>query len=246
MPVFPHWLDVLCSLSLLLGFVCAIVLLVDVLRHPPRMSIMGLVWPISALFGTVFVLWLYIHHGRELLENSDQPGNKSAHADTGRASQPVSLIVAKGTLHCGAGCTLGDVVAEWLAFSVPAIAVAFGWHSLFAEKLYAVWVLDFILAFAFGVVFQYLAIVPMRHLSARQGIVTALKADALSLAAWQIGMYCMMGYLQFGVFDKWFGGHAPIDSIEFWGAMQLAMIAGFITSFPMNWWLIKVGIKERM
>jgi hypothetical protein len=34
--------------------------------------------------------------------------------------------------------------------------------------------------------------------------------------------------------------------VEFWGAMQVAMIAGFITSYPMNWWLIRVGIKERM
>jgi hypothetical protein len=28
--------------------------------------------------------------------------------------------------------------------------------------------------------------------------------------------------------------------------MQIAMLAGFITSYPVNWWLIKVGIKERM
>ncbi len=28
--------------------------------------------------------------------------------------------------------------------------------------------------------------------------------------------------------------------------MQLAMIAGFITSYPVNWWLIKIGIKEEM
>jgi hypothetical protein len=161
-------------------------------------------------------------------------------------SQPFPIIVAKGTLHCGAGCTLGDLVAECLAFAAPAIAIAFGWHSVFAERTYAVWVLDFIPAFAFGIVFQYFAIVPMRHLSVRQGIVTALKADSVSLAAWQIGMYCVMGYLQFVVFEKSFGGHASIDSVEFWGAMQSATIAGFITSYPMNWWLIKAGIRERM
>ncbi len=62
MRVFPHWFNLLCSLSLALGLVwCAIALLVDVLRRPPppHMKIMGIVWPISALFGTVFVLWLY-------------------------------------------------------------------------------------------------------------------------------------------------------------------------------------------
>jgi hypothetical protein len=108
------------------------------------------------------------------------------------------------------------------------------------------WALDFIIAFGFGIVFQYFAIVPMRNLSPGQGIVAALKADTMSLAAWQIGMYCLMAVLQFSVFERAFGGQAPVNSVEFWGAMQLAMIAGFVTSYPMNRWLIRVGIKERM
>jgi hypothetical protein len=28
--------------------------------------------------------------------------------------------------------------------------------------------------------------------------------------------------------------------------MQIAMIAGFLTSYPVNWWLIRRGSKERM
>jgi hypothetical protein len=28
--------------------------------------------------------------------------------------------------------------------------------------------------------------------------------------------------------------------------MQLAMVAGFLTSFPVNAWLIQKGIKEKM
>ena len=76
--------------------------------------------------------------------------------------QPYPIIVAKGTLHCGSGCTLGDILAKWLAFAAAMVAIVFGWHSVFEEKTYAVWVLDFILAFGFGIVFQYFAIVPMR------------------------------------------------------------------------------------
>ena len=34
---------------------------------------------------------------------------------------------------------IGDLVAEWLAFAVPVVAVWCGWHSLFDDKLYAVW-----------------------------------------------------------------------------------------------------------
>lgn len=246
MPIFPSWLNLLCSLTLALGLVSAIAILIDVARHPPQMSIMFVVWPVCALFGTLFVFWLYFRYGREVGEKCHRSKRKTEHASVPAMSQPYSVIVAKGTLHCGSGCALGDIAAEWLAFAMPAAAIAFGWHSLFDDKTYAVWVIDFIFAFGFGIVFQYFAIVPMRHLSPGQGIVAALKADTLSLVAWQIGMYCVMAYLQFDIFKNSFGGPAPVDSVEFWGAMQLAMIAGFITSYPMNWWLIRIGIKERM
>ena len=28
--------------------------------------------------------------------------------------------------------------------------------------------------------------------------------------------------------------------------MQIAMLAGFLTSYPVNWWLVSTGIKEKM
>jgi Domain of unknown function (DUF4396) len=65
-------------------------------------------------------------------------------------------MVAKGALHCGSGCTLGDLLAEWLAFAVPAVALWFGYQTLFSEKMFAVWILDFVFAFVFGIAFQRL------------------------------------------------------------------------------------------
>jgi hypothetical protein len=32
----------------------------------------------------------------------------------------------------------------------------------------------------------------------------------------------------------------------FWFMMQIAMLFGFLTAYPMNWWLIRKGIKEAM
>ena len=32
----------------------------------------------------------------------------------------------------------------------------------------------------------------------------------------------------------------------YWFMMQIAMIAGFLTIYPVNWWLIRRGIKERI
>jgi hypothetical protein len=243
MPQFPAWLDTLCSAALVLGALCSLTILIDVLRRPQHMAIMNFVWTVCALFGTVFVTWLYFRYGRGPLKGSTHP---TARSDEPAVASPFAVSVATGTLHCGAGCTLGDIVAEWLAFLIPAVAIAFGWHSLFDEKTYGIWILDFVAAFAFGIVFQYFAIAPMRHLSLGQGIIAALKADSLSLTAWQIGMYSVMAVLQFVLFKHAFGHQAPVDSVEFWAAMQVAMIGGFLTSYPMNWWLIRAAIKERM
>jgi hypothetical protein len=224
----PFGLHILAMLSLVLSFFMAIAVAVHVSHHPQHMKIMNLVWPLTALYGGVFGFWFYGRYGH-------------AH---GKAPFPVS--VATGTTHCGAGCTLGDIVAEWLCFGVPTVAVWFGWHSLFAEKMFAVWIVDFIFAFVFGIIFQYFAIAPMRNLSLGEGIVAALKADTLSLTAWQVGMYGFMALAQYFYFQPLLGKMLEADTPEFWFTMQLAMLCGFITSYPVNWWLIKTGIKERM
>jgi hypothetical protein len=243
MPLFPAWLDTLCSAALMLGAVTSLTILIDVLRRPQRMAIMNFVWPICALFGIAFVPWLYFRYGRGPQKGSKHRASRSGKQAT---APPFPVSVATGTLHCGAGCALGDLAAEWLAFLIPGVAIAFGWHSLFDEKTYAIWALDFVAAFAFGIIFQYFAIAPMRHLPLVPGIIAALKVDSLSLTAWQIGMYGSMAVLQFVVFKHAFGHQAPVNSVEFWAAMQVAMIGGFLTSYPMNWWLIRAGIKERM
>ena len=40
--------------------------------------------------------------------------------------------------------------------------------------------------------------------------------------------------------------HLHPDHAAFWFLMQIGMILGFATSYPVNWWLIKKGIKEAM
>jgi hypothetical protein len=53
----PGWLHGLSIAYLLLGAVCALIISFDELRHPQHMWIMNLVWPITALFGTGWILW---------------------------------------------------------------------------------------------------------------------------------------------------------------------------------------------
>ena len=244
--MIPTWLHALAILSLLFGFAAATAIAIDVTRHPQHMKIMNIVWPVTALFGSVLALWGYFRYGRLATHKMTMPVVQRGPQQPSHTQTPFFAIVGKGAAHCGAGCTLGDIIAEWLAYFFPTVAIWFGWQSLFAESMFAIWIVDFIFAFLLGIVFQYFAIVPMRDLSFGQGIVAALKADTLSLTSWQIGMYGFMAFAQFYLFRHLLGLKLEPDSAEFWFMMQLAMMAGFATSYPVNWWLIKAGIKERM
>jgi hypothetical protein len=37
-----------------------------------------------------------------------------------------------------------------------------------------------------------------------------------------------------------------VNEPTYWFLMQIGMILGFLTSYPVNWWLIKSGVKEAM
>ena len=37
-----------------------------------------------------------------------------------------------------------------------------------------------------------------------------------------------------------------VYSPVYWFMMQIGMVLGFATSYPMNWWLIQKGLKETM
>jgi hypothetical protein len=230
--------------SLIAGAACAAIIARDEARRRQHMWIMNAVWPLTALFGSLAWLAFYWRWGRGDATDEKQ-GARAAHGKHD-PDTPMAIAVAKGASHCGAGCVIGDIIAEWTAFAMPGIALAFGWMSLFREKMFAVWILDFLLAFCLGVGVQYFTIKPMRNLSVREGILAALKADAASITAWQVGMYGAMALIQLGWFRPAYGGLAAVDTPEFWFAMQIAMLCGFCTAFPVNWVLVRYGFKEKM
>jgi hypothetical protein len=242
----PAWLQGLAIVSLALGAGCALLIAVDVRRHPQHMWIMNVVWPVTALFGSLIVVFVYYKYGRLAAHEKAQAAMARDQPMPSKALTPFPVMVAKGTLHCGSGCTLGDICAEWLVFGFPVLATWFGWQWLFAEKIFAVWVVDFVFAFAFGIAFQYFTIAPMRGLSLGEGLVAAIKADTLSLTAWQVGMYGFMAIAYFYIWRHLLGANLRVDTPEFWFMMQIAMGFGFATSYPVNWWLIRKGIKEKM
>ncbi len=62
--MIPAWLHSLSIAFLLLGLVCAVVVAADLVRHKQHMWIMNVVWPVTALFGTVWIVWQYFTYGR--------------------------------------------------------------------------------------------------------------------------------------------------------------------------------------
>lgn len=232
-PEIPLCLHTLSIFALALAGICAFAIVIDIVTgNRQQMWIMNLVWPITALWGGPVALWMYFTIGR-LSTHQAMEGAKEEGKESPAKTRPFPLSVISGTTHCGAGCTLGDLVAEWFVVFVPL--------TLFGEKVLGTWALDLALAFLFGIAFQYFTIAPMKQLSLRPGLVAALKADTLSLTAWQIGMYGWMALVIFA----WFG-EIPKTNPVFWFMMQIAMCVGFLTSYPANWWLIRRGIKERM
>jgi len=231
---FPEWLHTLSIISLVIAALCALAIVIDILRgHRQHMWIMNVVWPVTALYGSVFALYAYFTVGR-LSTHEAMESAKKRNVTPPSQKKPFWQMAALGTTHCGSGCTLGDIVAEWLIVAFP--------FTVFGKKIFGAWALDFLFAFLLGIVFQYFTIVPMKQLSKGEGVWAAIKADTLSLTSWQVGMYGGMAIAVFAIF----GHEIPKTDPIFWFVMQLAMWLGFATSYPVNWWLIKKGMKEKM
>jgi hypothetical protein len=226
----PSWLTLLSWATLVTAFIAAIVVVADifVLGYRQKMTVMEAVWPITALYSGPLGVAAYFRWGRR---NSPQAQrNAEPERDYGEA---VSATI--GVSHCGAGCTLGDIIGAWLVF-------AFAWQIL-GLALPAEYIADFVVAFSLGIAFQYFAIAPMRGLGLRQGVQAAIKADALSLAAFEVGMFAWMAVVQLALFRH--GGLKP-DHAAYWFMMQIGMLIGFATAYPANVWLIRRGFKEAM
>ncbi|HEX4807482.1 MAG TPA: DUF4396 domain-containing protein [Bryobacteraceae bacterium] len=200
---------------LILSGISFLVITIDVINHPQKMKVMNVVWPITALYFGPLTLWSYYSFSR------------------GQEDKPYWRKVWDGVTHCGAGCTLGDLIAEWCVFLAG--------FTILGSKLLTDYLLDFCAAYVLGIAFQYFAIAPMRNISGWPAIKAALKADTISLTAFEIGLFAVMYWMHWH-----FHPHLTPTQPEYWFLMQIGMIVGFFTSFPANWWLIRKGWKEAM
>jgi hypothetical protein len=237
------------------------------------MGVMNFVYPITALYFGPFALALYWRWERAAAptlasmsaSRSAVPQAAAASADRGmrtyggqsaydktagaggpdvagelappdERARPRWVTMAIEVSHCGSGCTLGDVISE---FAIFALGLTIAGLALGAE-----YIGDFIVALAFGIIFQYFAIAPMRGLGLKDGLIAAAKADFISLTAFEVGLFGWMAVMAFVLFPA--PHHLMPSSAAYWLLMQVGMIIGFFTSWPANVWLLKRGIKVPM
>jgi hypothetical protein len=248
----PAWL-VIGWVALGVAFLCAFAILWDIFGRGYRqhMAIMNAVYPITALYWGPVAVWFYLRRGRRMSHRwAEEHGRDMDEMMASDDEDPQSCLpfakknwwpISKGVSHCGAGCTLGDICGEWIVYLTAWTIPIFAAEA--ANSLMAMYVADFTLAWSFGIVFQYFSIVPMRDDVGRlAGIWQAIKADTLSIVAFQVGLF---GYMALYHLVLW-RPPLTVASPTYWFMMQLGMIVGFFTAWPVNAWLIKRGVKEKM
>ncbi|HEY3778325.1 MAG TPA: DUF4396 domain-containing protein [Rhizomicrobium sp.] len=221
----PQWLVILSWISIVLGFLTSGAIATDVARHPQHMKIMNVVWPVTGLYFPLAGWWFYTAMGRPMAVDAPKMEGRPPHWKS----------IFLSATHCGSGCVIGDIIGA------PIVLVT-GW-ILFGERLYAEYVVEFGLAYLFGIAFQYFPIRAMRRIAPHEAIVDAVKADTLSLTAFEIGMFAWMAAIWFLLMPS---QRPDASNVVFWFMMQIGMMLGFVTTYPANWLLIRWGVKRGM
>lgn len=218
----PQWFDVVAWVALGLGFASAFLIAADifVLGNRQHTAIMNLVFPLTALYTGPLALWLYVKRGRRMrMEARD-------------SWWQVSL----STSHCAAGCALGDVAGEWIVWATA-------WMIGSTAELGPEYILDLPLAWIFGVAFQYFAIAPARgQVGSLAPLRDAIKSETLSVLTFEVGLFGWMALAHYVIWQP----PLAIDTSSHWFMMQIGMNLGFVTSWPVNRWLLRTGVKEPM
>jgi len=226
----PSWVELVAWAALGLGFASALMIAADifVLGNRQHVAIMNIVFPLTALYMGPVGLWLYVTRGRQMSHKHMQLMVPHARSSWSEA--------ALSDTHCGAGCALGDIGGEWIVWAAA-------WAIGSTAELGPEYALDLPLAWIFGILFQYFAIAPLRgQVGELAPLRDAIKSDTLSVLSFEAGLF---GWMALAHFILWQPPLA-IDSSSWWFMMQIGMSTGFLTSWPVNRWLLRKGVKEPM
>ncbi|PHJ60893.1 multicopper oxidase [Nostoc linckia z18] len=190
----------------------------DAFTSNPELTVMKWGWLLVTLYTGVIGAALYILSCKEPAPMQHEEFVK-----------PLWKQTLGSTIHCLAGDATGIIVAA-------AITMTLGlpmWLDVISEYFFG---------FAFGLfVFQSLFMKDMLGGSYLKAVRRSFMPEWLSMNAVMAGMIPVMVILMSRDMTA-----MEATSIRFWGVMSLATLVGFIVAFPVNMWLVAVGLKHGM
>jgi hypothetical protein len=164
-------------------------------------------------------------HGQHSHGRGESHAHHAPSAQDAQSADAPSLarLTTAATAHCLAGCAIG----EWIGL---AIGVSVGLNPWFTMALGTV--LGFVGGYTFG-----LWPLVRQGMSWTQAFRTIWLGETISIAAMEL----VMNFIDYHV-----GGvqTTSILSRQFWLGYAAAVPAGFVVAWPVNYWLLKRGIKE--
>ena len=156
------------------------------------------------------------------MDPSDNLAHSAHDAHSVHAPSLVRLTTA-ATAHCLAGCAIGELIGLAIGVSMKLQP----WPTM---------VLATVLGFVGGYTLGLWPLV-RQGMSWPQAFRTIWLGETISIAAMEFAMNFTdyhMGGLQ----------AASLLSVRFWSGYAAAVPAGFVVAWPVNYWLLKRGIKQ--
>lgn len=149
-------------------------------------------------------------------------------APTGETREPPPWEqTVESTIHCVAGDATGilfaTVVTIWLGLPMSLEVIV-----------------EYVAGFAVGLfVFQALCMKPDGDGNYWRTVKSTLLAQTLSMNVLMAGMIPVMVILM----SRDMSAMEP-NSVRFWGTMSFALMVGTVMTYPVNWWLVRCGLKH--
>lgn len=146
---------------------------------------------------------------------------------SGRAQIKRDSLWRKGfrsTSHCYSGCGAGEIVGVIIAVGLLSLS---NW-----------WVagITFLLAYTAGFA---LTIGPLMQSGERfrDALRDTISSETASITVMEIVAISV---------DLWLAGNAKITDVIYWSSLIVSLTLGLLAAYPVNLWLIRMGIKEGM
>lgn len=143
--------------------------------------------------------------------------------DATRETNYYNLAVS-ATIHCLTGCSVGE-------FLGLAIGVSLGW------SVWPIIILDTTLAYITGFAFTLIPLMRYKKMSLKSAFKLIWIGEVVSIFVMEFAM---------NFTDYHMGGMAvgSIWTTSFWTSFGVALVAGYIAAYPVNYWMLKKNLKN--